>query len=189
MALSLTDKIHVVRDEIPTANLGSTLLNSGRDAVSVQDILNLGVETGTFTPTIQFLGNVNFSSVTYENQHGWWSKVNNQITVKYFVEISAFTISKQTGTTIIPYINMPFIRDTSIPMVHTVGRREGTLVTAFMGGEGVAAYNNSPTGITWEYLPTTGSPPLNTTFTDTKMYTYSTKPFIVSGIVSYITVN
>ena len=116
MALSLTDKIHVVRDEIPTANLGSALANSGRDSVSVQDILNLGVETGTFTPNIQFIGTGGFGSVTYEHQHGWWSKVNNQITVKYFVEISAFTISKQTGVDIIPYINMPFIRDTSIPI-------------------------------------------------------------------------
>lgn len=134
MAVSLTDKIHVVRDSIPTENLGSALANSGRDAVSVQDIIDLAgaSETGTWQPTIAaaFFGEFN---PVYVNRKGTYNLTGDVVTLTYDIEISSASTLSGNGTIIV--IDFPFVIDTTKAFSHVTGKTKGTYKIGTMGGD------------------------------------------------------
>ena len=191
MALSLTDKVHVVHDRIPTKNLGSALANSGRDAVSVQDIINLvpaapaGPESGYFTPELSLSGQGSFSSITYGTRWGYYTVIDNIVTVSYSMEIGNFSISKAPGATLIPYITLPFsfpsASNPNYPYVHSIGyNRNITQTNNLNGGETVGS-----NGTAWSYRQTSGTPPITVPITDSDISSYASL-FLVSGTVTYV---
>jgi len=190
MAVNLTDKIHVVRDDIPTKNLGSALSNSGRDAVSVQEIIDLvpsgaSIESGFFTPELSLSGQGSFSSINYSTRWGYYSVINNIVTVSYSIKITDWVISKAPGATLIPYIELPFIFPTALnpnyPYVHSIGyNRNISQTNNLNGGETVG--NN---GTAWSYRQSAGSPPQQVPITDSDLSTYGAL-FLVSGTVTYV---
>ena len=134
MALSLTDKIHVVRDEIPTANLGSALANSGRDSVSVQDIIDLAgaSETGTWEPKIAAYYPGELIPV-YVNRKGTYNLTGDVVTLTYDIEISS--ASTLNGSGLIVVMDFPFVIDTTKAFSHVTGKTKGTYKVGTMGGD------------------------------------------------------
>ncbi len=154
MAVSLTDKIHVVRDEIPTANLGSALANSGRDAVSVQEILELSgsVETGTWTPIISAYIGGNLTPV-YTKREGTYSISGDVVTITYGIKISnASTIS---GSGDIVVFDFPFVIDTTKAFSSVTGKTKGTFKQGTTGGN---QFNNNGTSFNYLEVPASSSP-------------------------------
>jgi len=196
MAVNLTDKIHVVRDSIPTKNLGSALANSGRDAVSVQDIINLvpagpQVESGNFTPSMSLSGSGSFSQITYGTRWGYYTVINNIVTVSYTMEIETFSISKAPGAVLIPYITLPFsfpsATNPNYPYVHSVGynRNIGSqsgaaVINNLNGGEAIGS-----NGVSWSIRQNSGTPPVTVPVNDLNISSYANL-FLVSGTVTYI---
>jgi hypothetical protein len=190
MAINLTDKIHVVSDNIPTKNLGSALANSGRDAVSVQEIIDLvpapaGPESGFFTPELSLSGMGSFSSITYGTRWGYYTVINNIVTVSYSIKISTWSISKAPGATLIPYITLPFsfpsVLSPNYPYVHSIGyNRNISKTNNLNGGETVGS-----NGTAWSYRQTSGAPPTTLPITDTDISSYAAL-FLVSGTVTYV---
>ena len=196
MAVNLTDKIHVVRDSIPTKNLGSALANSGRDAVSVQDIINLvpagpQVESGNFTPAMSLSGSGAFSQITYGTRWGYYTVINNIVTVSYTMEIETFSISKAPGAVLIPYITLPFsfpsATNPNYPYVHSVGynRNIGSqsgaaVINNLNGGEAIGS-----NGVSWSIRQNSGTPPVTVPVNDLNISSYANL-FLVSGTVTYI---
>lgn len=196
MAVNLTDKIHVVRDDIPTKNLGSALANSGRDAVSVQEIIDLvpaapQIETGYFTPEMSLMGMGSFSSITYGTRWGYYTVINDFVTVSYTMELTSWVINKAPGAFMIPYIALPFNYPSALnpnpPYVHSVGynRNIGTDNTApagvtnnLNGGESVGI-----NGASWSIRQKAGSPPTTIPVSDSNMSSYG--GLLVSGTVTY----
>lgn len=109
MAVKSTDKIHVVRDRIPTKNLGSKLANSGRDAVTVSEVR--GYESGLVLPQLGLLGTGGFSSITYDEQYGSYTVIDGRVTFDYKIVVSDYTIAKQGGAELILFVTLPFVID------------------------------------------------------------------------------
>jgi len=132
MAVSLTDKVHVVRDSIPTSNLGSALANSGRDAVSIQEILELSstFEVGTWTPTLSSYVGGSISNPVYVRQLGTYSVSGDLVTLSYDVEISSATI---TGAGDVVVMGFPFAVDPFLTFSHVSGKVKGSLVEGVCG--------------------------------------------------------
>lgn len=132
MAVSLTDKIHVVRDEIPTANLGSALANSGRDAVSVQEILDLSstFEVGTWTPSFGSYSGGSIVNPVYVRQLGTYSVSGDLVTLAYDIEISSATIG---GTGDVLVTGFPFLANPLLTFSHVSGKVKGSLVEGVCG--------------------------------------------------------
>lgn len=199
MAVNLTDKIHVVRDNIPTKNLGSALANSGRDAISIQEIIDLvpaapQIEAGFFTPELSLMGQGSFSQITYGVRWGYYTVINGFVTVSYTIGISSFTIGKAPGAVIIPYMTLPFNYPSALnpnyPYVHSVGynRNIGTetsvapnqIINNLNGGESVGI-----NGASWSIRQKAGTPPITVPVNDSNMYAYSNNAFLISGTVTY----
>jgi len=193
MAVNLTDKIHVVRDDIPTKNLGSALANSGRDSVSVQEIVDLvpsgpTIEQGTFTPTLGINGTGAIATITYNQQDGWYTKIGDQVTVGYKIWVQTWNVVG--GGVLVPYFTLPFVPYQSGPPItgglrtvlsHTVGTQNGFTRQDVRGG-GQLIGNSAFT--TWGYMPATGSPPSLQTITTANITAY-TNGFQIEGIVNY----
>lgn len=196
MAVNLTDKIHVVRDSIPTKNLGSVLSNSGRDAVSVQDIINLvpapaGPETGSFTPELSLSGQGSFTSIAYGARWGFYTVINNTVTVSYTMKINTFSIGKAPGAVLIPYITLPFsfpsATNPNYPYVHSIGynRNIGSesgaaVINNLNGGEAIGA-----NGVSWSIRQNSGTPPQTVPVNDSNLSGYQNL-LLISGTVTYI---
>ena len=195
MAVNLTDKVHVVRDNIPTKNLGSALANSGRDAVSVQEIIDLvpagpNVESGYFTPEMSLSGQGSFSQITYGTRWGYYTVINDFVTVSYTMEISNFTIGKAPGAVLIPYITLPFnypsATSPNYPYVHSVGynRNMGWVpgsadINNLNGGETIGT-----NGASWSIRQSSGTPAITVPVNDSNISSFSNL-FLVSGTVTY----
>jgi len=193
MAVNLTDKIHVVRDDIPTKNLGSSLSNSGRDAVSVQEIVDLvpsgpTIEQGTWVPTLDLFGTGGITAITYQQQDGWYTKIGDQVTVGYKIWVQSWTIGG-VGT-LIPYFTLPFIpyesgspvgSNLKTVLAHTVGSQNGFLKQDVRGG-GQLSVND--TYSTWGYMPASGTPAQLQKITSADVIAY-TAGFWIEGIVNY----
>ena len=154
MAVSLTDKIHVVRDSIPTANLGSALANSGRDAVSVQEILELSstFETGSWTPVIaSYVG----GSLTpaYTRREGTYSISGDVVTMTYDIIIS--NSSSVSGSGPIVVFNFPFVINTAKAFSSITGKTKGSLKEATTGGN---QFNSNGTYFDFLEVPSGTSP-------------------------------
>ena len=143
MAVSLTDKVHVVRDSIPTSNLGSALANSGRDAVSIQEILELSstFEVGTWTPSFGSYTGGSISDRVYVRQLGTYSVSGNLVTLSYDVEISSATIS---GAGDVVLTGFPFVVNPSLTVSHVSGKVKGSLIGGVCGN---TQFSNQ--GTTW----------------------------------------
>ncbi len=191
MAVNLTDKVHIVRADIPTKNLGSSLLNSGRDSVAVSEIIGSAIETGLHAPEVAFLGTGGFSQVTYNEQYGSYVVVNGIVTFNYKIVISSFSIAKQTGTVLIPYVTLPFTIAPGFdnfvqPLVHTVGQWQGNAKEEFTGGPGVVA-----AGACWTFQEA-ANPKYSKKLTDTMLITIPSgdvDSLIFTGTVSYLKTN
>ncbi len=143
MAVSLTDKVHVVRDSIPTSNLGSALANSGRDAVSIQEILELSstFEVGTWTPGLSSYTGGSISDRVYVRQLGTYSVSGDLVTLAYDVEISSATI---TGAGHVILTGFPFAVNPSLTFSHVSGKVKGSLIGGVCGN---TQFSNQ--GTTW----------------------------------------
>lgn len=153
MAVSLTDKVHVVRDSIPTSNLGSALANSGRDAVSVQEILELSgsVETGTWTPIISaYIGGT--LTPVYIKREGTYSLSGDVVTLTYDIQISSSSTVSGTGSIVV--FDFPFVIDTTKAFSSVPGKTKGSFKEGTTGG---SQFNNN--GTYFDYLET----PVNST--------------------------
>jgi len=53
-------------------------------------------EEGTFSPTFTTTG-TNFSSVTYDTQEGFYTKIGNMVNVRLFIRTDAITVGSATG--------------------------------------------------------------------------------------------
>tara|TARA_R110000764_G_scaffold28398_3_gene66784 strand:+ start:5021 stop:5602 length:582 start_codon:yes stop_codon:yes gene_type:complete len=190
MAVKLTDKVHVVRDRIPTKNLGSALANSGRDAVTVAELLGATIETGLQAPELGLLGTGSFSSITYDEQYGSYTVINGRVTFDYKVVVSAYTIAKQTGQVLIPYVTLPFavapggFDNVVQPLVHKIGQWQGNAQVEFSGGPGVV-----PAGACWTYQDQT-NPKSSQQLKDTQLISpipgTNVETLIFTGTVSYL---
>lgn len=193
MAVNLTDKVHVVSDNIPTKNLGSALANSGRDAVTIQEIVDLvpagpQVESGYFTPEMSLSGQGSFTQITYGNRWGYYTVVNGFVTVSYSMEISSFNISKAPGAVLIPYITLPFnyASATNTAYVHSVGYNRNigwdasqAIVNNLNGGETIGT-----NGASWSIRQSSGTPAVTVPVNDSNISSYQNQ-FLVSGTVTY----
>jgi len=195
MAVNLTDKVHVVSDNIPTKNLGSALANSGRDAVTIQEIVDLvpagpQVEAGYFTPEMSLFGQGSFSQITYGTRWGYYTVINGFVTVSYSMEITAFNIGKAPGAVLIPYITLPFnypsATNPNYPYVHSVGynRNMGwdasnAIVNNLNGGETIGT-----NGASWSIRQQSGTPAITVPVNDSNFSSYQ-GDFLVSGTVTY----
>lgn len=180
MAVSLTDKIHVVRDSIPTENLGSALANSGRDAVSVQEILELSgsVETGTWTPIISAYIGGSLTPV-YLKREGTYSLSGDVVTITYDVKISNASTISGSGNIIV--FDFPFVIDTTKAFSSVTGKTKGTLKLGTTGGN---QFNNNGTYFDYLEVPTNSSP----TYQNLKSNNISVSIFgelHFTGIVTY----
>ncbi len=192
MAVNLTDKVHVVSDNIPTKNLGSSLSNSGRDSVTIQEIVDLvpagpTIEQGMFVPTLDLLGTGGISSITYNQRDGWYTKIGDQVTVGYKIWVQTWN----TGGvgTLIPYFTLPFVPlQTGSPgpgglktaLSHTVGAQNGFNKQDVRGGQNTA--NGS--FVTWGYMPASGTPAQLQEINLGNIIAY-TDGFFIEGIVNY----
>ena len=195
MAVNLTDKVHVVSDNIPTKNLGSALANSGRDAVTVQEIVDLvpagpQVESGYFTPEMRLSGQGSFAQITYGTRWGYYTVINGFVTVSYSMEIDVWQIGKAPGAVLIPYIPLPFnypsATNPNYPYVHSVGynRQIGlvsgaTVINNLNGGETVGT-----NGASWSIRQQSGTPPITVPVNDSNISNFGGE-FLVSGTVTY----
>lgn len=187
MAVKSTDKIHVVRDRIPTKNLGSNLANSARDAVTVSEVR--GYESGVMSPELGLLGSGAFSSITYDEQYGSYIVIDGRVIFDYKLVVSDYSIGKQPGIELIPYVTLPFAIagafDNIIqPLVHKIGQWQGTAQAEFTGGPGVV-----PAGACWTYQDQT-NPKSSEKLKDTQLITptpgTNVEYLIFTGTVSYL---
>lgn len=193
MAVNLTDKIHVVRDDIPTKNLGSSLSNSGRDSVSVQEIVDLvpsgpTIEQGTFTPTLGLIGTGGITAISYNQQDGWYTKIGDQVTVGYKIWVQSWTTAG--SGVLVPYFTLPFVpyeSGSSVPggiktvLAHTVGAQNGFVKQDVRGGV-QSSVNN--TFATWAFMPPSGTP-AQLEAIDTGDIVAYIGGFFIEGIINY----
>ena len=190
MAVKSTDKVHVVRDRIPTKNLGSAVANSGRDAVTVAEILGTVIETGLQSPELGLLGPGSFTSIDYEEQYGSYTVINGRVTFDYKVVVSDYIIGKQPGEQLVPYVTLPFavqpggFDNIVQPLVHKIGQWQGNAQVEFSGGPGVV-----PAGACWTYQDQT-NPKSSKQLKDTQLISpipgSNVETLIFTGTVSYL---